>query len=652
MCGISGIAQIEPDPVLARRLTAMWQSQSHRGPDGHGTYIDNQLAVGLSHARLAIFDPEHGAQPLTSADGRYTIVFNGAIYNYLELRRDLVGFSYPIKTYCDTEILLYAYIHWGPDVLERLNGMFAFCIWDAEAKTGFLARDRIGIKPLYYFAGAGDRCFLFGSEIKSLLASGLVDPQPSTEGLIDYITFQYVLGEKTLFEGVRKLLPGHYLRFEMTPSRVVYRSSKYWTVPEEADPELDYDYCVNHLSELIDDSVSLRLRSDVPVGAHLSGGIDSSAVVAFATSHVDPSTFNTFTGTFTEGPEFSEVRYARIVADAVKANYNEILISGEQLEKKLRDITFHMDEPTAGPGVIPQFRVSEYASKLVKVSLGGQGGDELFVGYARYLIAYLEECLRGAIHDTYDRSQHIASLQTIAHSLSTLKEYVPLLRNFWSKGLFEDPASRYFALVDRGSKSLEYYHADIAALRPGAKDRFTNLFEMQSKKSLINKICEFELKTSLPALLHVEDRSSMAFGLESRVPLLDHRLVEFAFRIPPGIKFKQGEPKHILKQAVRHRVPHEILDRRDKMGFPVPLQHWYQAGARDFVHDVLTSQRAASRGIIRTGEVEQLIASEGTFGRDVWGLLSLELWFQEFIDGGYRDRIANLKSSPAESVTA
>lgn len=630
MCGIGGILVTSKLEDMSARLERMQSAMQHRGPDDSGIYLDAHR-IGLAHVRLAIFDPEHGKQPLSAAQDRYTIVFNGAIYNYLELRRELAGLGHQIRSFCDTEVLLHAYIEWGPACLERLNGMFAFCVWDSVEQTAFLARDRVGIKPLYYVADA--QRMVFASEIKAIIASGLYQPRASQEGISDYLALQFVMGQSTLFDGVQKLEPGHYAHVNFSGDRVKVTTKRYWDVPTEVDADLSEEYCIDRLTELIEDSIRLRLRSDVSLGAHLSGGLDSSAIVCIAKALLGTGDFHTFTGYFAESEEFSETEYAKVAAEESGALYNEILISGAGFEEFLPKILYHMDEPAAGPGVIPQYFVSQYASTKVKVALGGQGGDELFVGYARYLLAYLEESLKGAIFESSDDKRHVTTLASIIESLPVLNTYVPLMKKFWAEGLFEDPAARYFRLVDRSDDVSRYISADALAGRSGTYERFKTCFDKPGLQSLVNKMSNFELQTSMTSLLQVEDRTSMAASLESRVPLLDHRIVEHMFKISPLIKFKNGKLKHVFRESIQHKIPPKILNRKNKMGFPVPLQHWFHGQSKEFVEETLLGKLAADRGLYNVEEVGKLIRSEGKFSRTVWGLLCLELWHQIYIDG-------------------
>ena len=603
---------------------------AHRGPDGEGLYADSSSGLTLAHRRLAIIDPGHGHQPMISQDEDLAIVFNGAIYNYLELRRELSAKGHPIASYSDTETLLYAYREWGEDCTQRLLGMFAFAIWDRRRKRLFCARDRLGIKPFYYWTDGGT--LGFASEIKGILAAGLVRAQPDAEGLRDYLTFQYCLGDKTLFDGVRRLEPGWSLTASLDGDRVKLATRQYWDLKYDIDEEHGESWFVDHLASLIEDSVRIHLRSDVPLGAHLSGGLDSSTVVCLAAGLLQGERLKTFTGAFSEGPQFDETGHARAVAEFAGTDNHEIYIPGGELAQVLPRLMYLMDEPVAGPGVIPQYYVSQLASQHVKVVLGGQGGDELFIGYARYLVAYLEQCLAGAIDETANSHRYAVSLESIVPNLSLLATYKPMLQGLWREGLFGPADSRYFKLVDRREGVRGLYSEDLNLDSASSMQEFSALFNRPGLHSLINQITYFDLKGSLPALLHVEDRTSMAASIESRVPLLDHRIAEFMASIPPNVKFAGGRMKHLFKEAIHNLVPQRVLDRKDKMGFPVPLAQWTKGVAREFVLDTLLSERVRTRGIYNAGAIAGAVEKEGEFSRVVWGLLCLELWHNQFID--------------------
>ncbi|TKR56513.1 asparagine synthase (glutamine-hydrolyzing) [Allopusillimonas ginsengisoli] len=632
MCGFVGLVnQAAGTEDLAAVVARMLCTIEHRGPDDEGVYFAGDHGVGFGHRRLAIIDPEHGKQPMVTPDGALAVIFNGAIYNYLELRRELIGKGHAIRSYSDTEVLLYAYREWGETCVERFIGMFSFIIWDAANKRLFCARDRLGIKPFYY--AYNGKTLVFGSEIKSLLASGLVKPKANSAGLQDYLTFQFCLGEKTLFDDVIKLEPGYSMTAQLSADGISLRTKQYWDVSYDIDDSHDEAWFIDNLSGLIEDSVRMHLRSDVPLGAHLSGGLDSSSVVCLASEMLKGERVKTFTGAFSEGPQFDETAYAKAVAEFAGTEYHETYIQGEDLHDVLPKLMYYMDEPLAGPGVIPQYYVSKLAADNVKVVLGGQGGDELFIGYARYLVAYLEQCLSGAIYETAHQNPYAVTLESIVPNLALLKTYRPMLQGLWKEGLFESPDKRYFRLIDRSEGMSHLFSGDVFNSGYSPFASFQKIFNREGLHSMINSMTYFDLKGSLPALLHVEDRTSMAASIESRVPLLDHRIVEFMAKIPPNIKFAGGRMKHLFKESVRNTVPKQIFDRKDKMGFPTPMTQWTKGVANEFVRDILMSKRVRERGIYNVAAIESAITSEKEFGRVVWGLLCLELWHRIYIDG-------------------
>lgn len=625
MCGIAAVAALRGLGPSAELLQAMGAVLRHRGPDGEGTVTEGP--VGLFHARLAVIDLVSGAQPMRR--DALLVTYNGEIYNYRELRAELESHGHRFRTASDTEVLLAAYAQWGDDCVTHLNGMFAFVLYDRAAQRVLAARDRFGIKPLYW-ARTRD-AMIWASEAKALLRHPELRAALDREGLEDYLTFQFTLGERTLFAGVSKLPPAHLQVLELGTGTL--RTRRYWTLHYPVRDSLGESEAVEELQTLLADAVRLQLRSDVPVGTHLSGGMDSSLITALASQALD-APGPAFTGTYREGPEFDETPYARAVAAATGVELVEVEPSSDGLSELLPRLVWHLDEPAAGPGLLPQYAVSAAAARRVKVVLAGQGGDEVFGGYTRYLVAYLEQALKGAIYETNEEAEHIVSLHSILPNLPHLQRYVPMLQQFWRQGVFEPMDRRYFRLVDRLGGATSIFTEAFRATydREAAFARFQELFAHPETRSYYNKMTHFDLQASLPALLQVEDRTSMAVGLESRVPLLDHRLVEFVATLAPRLKFRGGEMKYILKRAARGRVPDQVLDRRDKMGFPVPWQRWSSGPAREFIRDTLSSQRARERGIVDARAVERLLAHEQPFSRQSWGLLNLELWFQTFVD--------------------
>jgi asparagine synthase (glutamine-hydrolysing) len=621
MCGICGAINLrgEPVPGLRRRLEAMNGLITHRGPDDSGVWVHERGHVGLGHRRLSVIDLEHGHQPMSDEAGRW-ITYNGEVYNYPELMREIGG---GFRTNCDTEVVLRAHERWGIDSLQRLRGMFAHAIWDEPAQELVCVRDRFGIKPFYY--AVVDDVFYFASEAKALLPM-LPSIETDLEGLKDYLAFQFCLAGKTLFKGIRELQPGHLLRVR----RSAASPQRYW----EVFFEIDYEHTDRHFEErveqLLAESVRFHLRSDVPVSAYLSGGVDSSAVATLAAR--EQGGLSAFTGKFSEDPRYDESRYARLAAARGGIDLHEVDIGVKDFIGTIEDVAYQMDYPAAGPGSFPQYMVSAAAAKQVKVILGGQGGDEIFGGYTRYLIAYFEQCIKGAIDGTLRDGNFVVTYESIIPNLVALRNYKPMLRDFWREGLFEDLDARYYRLINRSHQIDEVDSAALGDYSPF--ETFREIFngENVGHEAYFDKMTHFDFKTLLPALLQVEDRVSMAHSLESRVPFLDHRLIELAATIPADVKFKDGEMKHLLKRSLRSVVPDQILDRTDKMGFPVPFAEWLEGDAREFVTDILSTDAARGRDLIDNRKVLASIDDEEPFARKLWGLFSIELWQRSFHD--------------------
>jgi asparagine synthase (glutamine-hydrolysing) len=633
MCGIGAILELDGKPVeaLESRLRAMNRLLAHRGPDGEGAWVHPRGHVGFAHRRLEIIDLATGDQPMRDEGGNW-ITYNGEIYNYRELRKEIGAKQF--RTTSDTEVVLRAYRKWGPACVDRFRGMFAFAIWDESEARLFCARDRFGIKPLYY-AIPGDT-FLCASEAKALVPF-LPAIETDLDALKDYLAFQLCLAGKTLFRGIRELLPGHTLTVRNGAMRV----ERYWEVQFEPDLEHSETWFVSRLRELIEESVEFHLRADVPVGAYLSGGLDSSITAALAARSVGGD-FQAFTGKFV-GERYDESSFARRVASRYDFELHEVIIDASDFVDSIHKVIYHLDFPIAGPGSFPQFMVAQVAAQRMKVVLGGQGGDEVFGGYARYLLAYFEQCIKAAIDGTMNAGNFLVTYESIIPQLGTLREYKPLMQDFWREGLFEDLDARYFRLINRAStlgaaidwKTLGNY---------SPFDTFADIFRADNVRheSYFDSMTHFDFKTLLPALLHVEDRMSMAHGLESRVPLVDTEVVEFAAALPAGVKFKNGHLKHSLREAMKDDLPREIIERRDKMGFPVPLVEWIKGELREFVLDIFAGESARRPYFNPRFDVEAMLRREGMFGRNLWALLCLELWQQEFHDRqGYWSSLAS-----------
>jgi len=630
MCGIFGLFSTEPREVQSASsdLDIGLARIRHRGPDGTGKWVSQNGQVGLGHVRLSIIDLETGAQPMHSDDGRYTIIYNGEVYNFIELRTELGEDAF--RTHSDTEVVLRAFQRWGADCITRLRGMFAMAIWDAAEQKLFIARDRFGIKPFYWTQTP--KGFYFASEIKALLPF-LKDRTVNRAGLSDYFTFQFCLGEKTLMDGVWQLPAAH---FALVSAGQQPKPQRYWEVHYEVDYDHTERWFAQRLRDLLEDSVRVHLRADVEVGSYVSGGVDSSLLAALAREVRPDGPFKAFNGRFLDGLDFDESRYAKALADERNMQFYVADIGEQDFVDHIAKVIWHLDQPTAGPGSFPQYMVSKRVGEHIKVVLGGQGGDETFGGYARYLVAYFEQCIKGAIEGSLHNGNYVVTYESIIPNLETLRQYKPMLREFWSSGLFGERDERYWRLVNRANTFSGILTPEAMDQR-GTFEEFKSIFwgSNVGHESYFDSMTHFDFKTLLPALLQVEDRMSMAHGVEARVPFLDHPLVEFAATIPADIKFKNGELKRLLKAVFGDRLPAAIRERKDKMGFPVPLNLWLKRGGptRELIGDILGSERARTRGYLGNGlSIDAVLDSQSAYGRNLWALLGLELWHQQFVD--------------------
>ena len=453
MCGIAGIIDFNtPNSTLINKLEFMGEILAHRGPDDNGVWVHDKLNVGFSHQRLSIIDlSKNGRQPMTDQSGNW-IVFNGEIYNFKEIRKK---FENELISDSDTEVILKAYHKWGKECLKHFRGMFSFAIWDESKQELFCARDHFGIKP-FYFMQLKDG-FYFASETKALLPF-LKNIHPDLGALKDYITFQLCLGGKTMFRHINQLEAGHFMTISVSGTMI----EKYWDVTFEPDFSRNEDSFIRELKEILKDSISENLISDVPIGAYLSGGYDSSAIASIANLSNNKNELIGFTGKFSKyGSRFDESSYAREVALNGKFEIKELEITSQDFLDNIQKVIYHLDYPVAGPGAFSQYMISEYASKHRKVVLGGQGGDEIFGGYTRYLIAYFEQCIKAAINGTSKNGDFVVTYESIIPNLQALKNYTPLLKQFWREGLFDDMNKRYFSLINRAPNLIGYVNWDM-----------------------------------------------------------------------------------------------------------------------------------------------------------------------------------------------
>lgn len=641
MCGILGVyshlGQL-PDPGCFERAL---MTMRHRGPDGWGCH--RATGVVLGHVRLAILDPAHGAQPWRDETTGVTLVFNGEIYNYQQEARILESRGHFLRTSCDTEVLLRLYLEFGPEMLSRLNGMFAFAIHDPRDGSLLLARDHMGIKPLYVRRTGQE--WAFASEVKALvsLADGLeADPR----AVADYIALQYVMGEKTFFKGVERLLPGQAMLLRPDGGSRTWRHAQFRPTQGFSG---SFEDAANELRGLLESSVALQLRSDVPLGAHLSGGLDTASICSLASRQLNPARLSTFTAGFSEGGVFNDTDMAKLSADAFGTVHREMFPSAQDFASVYPNLVWHLDEPMAGQGVFAQYMVSRLARKHVKVALGGQGADEIFGGYTRHYILLLEQAMRnGAGHGQENLG---LGWNELGLGLGQLHNYGPMQALARSGPPFEGPEAMFWRMIDRSGTYRNALTPDFQASLEGYDPYETYLEYMGRHRDshLLGRVLFFESSCWLPALLHVEDRMSMAVSLESRVPLLDPRIVEFAFSLPAEIAMRGGKTKAIMRAAFQDVLPPEVSARRDKLGFPVPTSRWFSGELKEWLRDVLTSRSALQRGIFTPAALEgAVLAGEGDFGRALWGMLNIELFHGNLrAEGASHQEFQGLRSNPS-----
>ena len=623
MCGFVSFHTTSKDLInYENSLNEMLETVKHRGPDGQGVRrIPKKLLQG--HVRLAIFDPLHGHQPMNSVDGRYSLVFNGAIYNYIELRNELLNRGVVLQTQSDTEVLLQGLILFGQDMIEKLIGMFAFVFHDSKNNSWIAARDHFGIKPIYYTASR--ELIVFASEKKSLEKLKIHDRSLDFEALTDFLFLQFSFNDNTLTKEIKRIAPGTVLT---GVGHEILTLRKYWK-PKFNDREISEVQSIDILEAQLSESVKINLRGDFEVGSYISGGLDSSLIASLATNHRTQN-MKVFHGKFIDAPPFDESFFAELVAKSNNLDLFQLIITKEDFLEEITNLVRILDEPIAGIGSFPQLMVSRLAASQVKVVLGGHGGDELFGGYTRYFLAYLEQALKGAINQTQEEGKHILLFSDLLPQLSSLKNYSPLMKSFWSEGLFDPMDQRYFKLLERSSDLIGLLNYEVTSnLTPkNTREKFRESFNSANSSSYINKMLNFDLENILPSLLHVEDRVSMAASLESRVPFLDPRLVETLYSISPTIKFKKGESKYLLKKIAAKYIPNQVIERKDKMGFPVPLNLWMKEEKfRKTVIDHINSAPTLWDKKIESNSTK----FEDFQPRVLWGMLSLSIWWRDVL---------------------
>jgi asparagine synthase (glutamine-hydrolysing) len=632
MCGITGVMQFRDgarvEPAILRQ---MCDAMRHRGPDDEGIYTDGPVGIGMR--RLSIVDLATGHQPLSNEDGSIWIVFNGEIYNHATLRDVLLARGHQYRTHSDTETIIHLYEEYGTDCVQHLRGMFAFAIWDARRQKLFVARDRLGIKPLYYRVTSDE--IVWGSEIKVVLSYPGHEAGFDRTALPEFLAFGYLSGEQTFYHGIRKLMPGHWMEVDRGGQIDV---QQYWDLPvmpaERPQPQA---YYIQTYREMLEEAVKSHLMSDVPLGVFLSGGVDSSAVAALMTK-IRQAPVETFSVGYSEDA-YSELPYARIVAKHLNSVHHEVLVSQQEFFDALPFLIWHEDEPIVWPSSVPLYFVAQLAHEQVKVVLTGEGSDETLAGYTRYAFT-----LKNAAWDRVYRSITPAALRSGVRGLiadstwinATIRRklshtFLARNGNSWASFYFDNFFSAFSESDQAGLLSDEV----LSEFSAGAA--YQNVLEYweHSSGEMLQRLLYTDIKTYLVELLMKQDNMSMAASIESRVPFLDHPLVEFATNIPQSLQLGGFAGKHILKKAVEDLLPHSILY-RPKLGFPTPWSRWLAGPQLDVIRNLLLEPRSTERKLFRRAAVERLFEEHRSGYRDhydrIWRLLNLELWHRACLE--------------------
>jgi asparagine synthase (glutamine-hydrolysing) len=643
MCGIAGILELGRDArANPAALRAMCQIIAHRGPDDDGFHTNGPVGIGMR--RLSIVDVAGGHQPISNEDGSITIVYNGEIYNHLALREQLIARGHSYRTHSDTETIVHLYEEYGRDCVNHLRGMFAFAIWDRNKKTLFIARDRLGIKPLYYHLGS-DR-LLFGSEIKVLLAHGAIRPEFDRAALPEYLAFGYLSGEDTFYSGIRKLLPGHTMEIGLDGKPQI---RQYWNLDASSThTSRDENYYVRSYRELLEGAVNSHLMSDVPLGVFLSGGLDSSAVAALMTK-IRREPIETFSVGYRE-QTYSELPFAQVVADHIKSRHHEVLVGEEDFFNALPHLIWHEDEPIVWPSSVSLYFVAKLARERVTVVLTGEGSDETLAGYTRYAFtlknAALDRAYRSVVPGALRRGLRntVATSSLLGATLRRKLEHTFLAKDgaSWASFYFDNFFSAFGEAEQNGLLTSEF------ASEFAPNSAYTNVlgYWEHSSGEMLQRLLYTDIKSYLVELLMKQDNMSMAASIESRVPFLDHVLVEFATRIPREVQIKGLAGKTILKKAVEDILPHEIIY-RPKLGFPTPWSGWLAGPRLETIREMLLEPRSLDRGYFRREAIERLFNEHRAKHRDnydrIWRLLNLELWHRVCLEGEPHSEVAELE---------
>lgn len=630
MCGICGIFSFgDLDKELDRRLLErMCQVIEHRGPDDEGFYTNNNVALGMR--RLSIIDVKGGHQPIHNEDKSIWVVYNGEIYNHLDLRRELEKLGHRYYTKTDTESIVHAYEEYGESFVEKFRGMFAFALWDEQKKKLILARDRVGIKPLFYFIDGQN--IIFGSEIKCILQYRRFRREIDFDALDKFLSFSFIPGPATMFKGIKRLLPGHMLVCETSKMAL----KKYWELKYRPDRGKDEHYFTRRIIDLLGESTKLRLMSEVPLGAFLSGGVDSSTVVALMSEAMDEPVNTLSIGYSTGEDYFNELPYAKLVAEKYRTNHRELIVTPE-IDSVMFEIIRAFDEPFADSSIVPTWYICKMASRYVTVALSGLGGDELFGGYERYLGVLLAE--------HYQKLPKFLGKQLLPRLINNIPElkngspFFARLKRFVA-GASQPPGLRYYSYLSAFNEleKQRLYSDDFKYLLNArlGENVVQSYFHATNADELLDKLAFVDINLYLPDdILTLTDRLSMAHSLEVRVPFLDHVFLEFAATIPCHLKINRLTKKYILTKAVAQKLPQAIL-RKKKIGFASPFVLWFRRDLKEYVENMLSKEVIEKRGYFRFSAVKKILddhfSRRANYQRQILSLLTFEIWHRMYLD--------------------
>ena len=616
MCGIAGLLNYRSQALAeAEILHRMLNTITHRGPDDEGVLVDGELAMGMR--RLSIIDLAEGHQPIFDEQRRYAVVFNGEIYNYRELQQELRARGHRLATNSDTEVIVHLYEELGARCVEHLRGMFSFAIWDSQARSLFIARDRLGIKPLYFVDQQGKLIF---ASLKTPIVRAALDRR----ALSEFLSLKYVPAPRTLFEGVHSLRPGHFMLVRDGQLEI----QQYWDVSfAKVDNNVSQEDARQRLMELLRESVKLRLRSDVPFGAFLSGGLDSSTIVALMSEQLG-SPVKTFSVGF-DGPEMGdELPYAQQVADRFRCDHHTLRINVRDFLEHAEQVLWHLDQPIADQATVATYMVAKLASKHVKMVLTGEGGDELFAGYARYAgeqFGWIANCIPNTVGGWWRCAvRHLPGLRRAKIALQALSMQNEAVR-----------FANWFPMFQDDTKEMLLTGA-MQEFKSGVGELFEKFLQQCDAREPLNRMLYLDTKLWLPDYLLLRgDKLTMANSIEGRVPLLDHKIVEFAATLPTQFKLSGNSRKVLLRQVAAELLPPEILNRK-KQGFPIPIEKWLRFEAKDMMCDLLHPDTLKRRGLFDANFVGRLVQQHlqgyADHATELWGLMNVEMWIRQYIE--------------------